>query len=104
MKTPDATAISRRLKHINAAIHTADELHDEVLEINKTLESEKKTSELIKYLTYLSSSLKTLCDFSATQESAQLALKKQRVDISPPGVAHAEMQTLLARMKLLPHV
>jgi len=99
VKTPDAAAISRRLKHINAAIRTCDELHDQVLEINNTLEPEKKTPELLKYLTYLSSSLKTLRDFTATQEAAQPALKKQLVDT--PGVPHPEMKALLARMKLL---
>jgi hypothetical protein len=101
MQTPDAAIISRRLKRINAAIRTCDELHDQVLETNNTLQPEKKTPELLRYLTYLSSSLKTLRDFTATQEAAQPALKKQRVDTRD---AHVEMKTLLARMKLLAHV
>jgi hypothetical protein len=42
VKTPDAAAISRRLKHTNTAIRTCDELHDQVLEINNTLDLKKQ--------------------------------------------------------------
>ncbi len=92
----DAKVNSRRLTEIKDAIRTCDDLHDEVLEVNKKLASEKKTPKLLKYLVSLSSSLKNLRDFSEIQETAQPTSKKQRVKIVDNGAAGT-----LSKMRLL---
>jgi len=95
-RTPDATAQRRRLKQIKETLETCDHLCVDVFEVNKTLSSKKKTPELLKYLTYLSSSLKNIRDFCETQETAEPRAKIQLVD--PP---QTEMTAQLASMSSL---